>query len=149
MDSFWFCIAKVWSSSVLGCLYNSTFKLGEPVLSSNNACLAISSASKFWFWGTCMKSTWSYSWTSWFVSLRYFCILPSFASYSPFICHITNLESLLRSMFLAPKAFLVLSFVSMVSYFASLLVVGNWSRTPYLRVSPSGVLMMTPTPHLF
>ena len=48
-----------------------------------------------------------------------------FASYSPFVCPITSLESLLRSRFLALKALPILSPISMASYSASLLVAGN------------------------
>ena len=47
------------------------------------------------------------------------------ASYSPFVCPITSLESLLRSRFLALKALPILSPISMASYSASLLVAGN------------------------
>ena len=146
---FWLWITKVWSSSILGCLSTSTFKSGELIPSFDDACLATSSASEFWLQGTCLKPTWLNSWTNWFVNLRYFCILFSFSLYSPFICPITSLESLLRSRFLAPKALLILSPVSMTLYSASLLVARNWSRTPYLKVSPLGVLMITPTPPLF
>ena len=149
VQPFWLWMVKLWSSSMLGCLYTSTFKSGGSIPSSNDACFVTLFASEFWLRGTCMKSTWSNSQTNWFVNLRYFCILLSFASYSPFIYPIISLELLLRSMFLSPKALPILNLVSMSSYCASLLMVGNWSRTPYLRVSPLGVLMMTLTPHLF
>ena len=134
---------------MLGCFYTSIFKSSDIILYSDDACLANSSTSEFWFLGTYVKTTWSNSWVRWFVNLRYFCILSSFASHSPFICPITNLESLWRSNFLAPKAFLILSLINMASYSASLLVVGNWSCTLYPRTSPSGVMMMTLTPPLF
>lgn len=110
---------------MLGHFCTSTFQSGDIVPSSNDACLATSSAFKFWFLGTYVKSTRSNSWVRWFVNLRYLCILSSFVLYSPFICPITSLESLLRSMFLAPKALLILSPVSMASYSALLLVAGN------------------------
>ena len=122
---FWFWITKVQISLILRCLCTFTFKLGELVPSFDDACLATSFAYEFWLWGTCMKSTRSNSQTSWFINLRYFCILLSFALYSPFICPITSLESLLRSRFLTPKALLILSLVSMSSYSALLLVARN------------------------
>ena len=73
----WFWITKVWSSSILGCLCTSTFKSVEPVPSSDDACLATLSASKFYLQRICVKSTWLNSWTSCFINLRYFCILLS------------------------------------------------------------------------
>ena len=114
---------------MLRCLCNSTFKSSRFIPSSDNACLATLSASEFWLHGTCMKSSWSNSWINWLINLRYFCIWPSFASYSPFICPITSLELLLRSMFLAPRAFSILSPISTTSYSTSLLVARNWSHT--------------------
>ena len=79
VQPFWFRIIKVWNSSMQRCLYNSTFKSNGSIPSSNDAYLATLSASEFWLHGTCMKSSWSNSWINWFINLRYFCILPSFA----------------------------------------------------------------------
>ena len=129
---------------MLRCFYTSTFKSSKLVRSSDDACLTTSPASEFWLRGTCVKSTWLNSQTSWFLNLRYFCILPQFTSYSSLICPITSLELLLRSMFLAPKAFPILSPNSMASYFVLLLGARNCSCTPYLRISYSKVLMTTP-----
>ena len=106
--------------------------------SSNDTSFETLSATIFWHLGTCTNSTLSNSWVRCFVSWRYFCILSSFASYSPLICSITSFES-----------FLSLSPVSIPSYSVSLLVAENFSWTPYLSTSPSGVAMTTPTPLLF
>ena len=48
IQPFWFWITKVWISSILGCFCTSTFKSGELIPSSDNACLATSFASEFW-----------------------------------------------------------------------------------------------------
>ena len=134
---------------MLGYFWTSIFRSGGIDPSSDDAYLATSSTFEFWFWGTCMKATWSNSWAKCFVNLWYLCIPSSFALYSPFIYLITNLESLWRSRFLAPNAFPILSPVSMASYSASLLVAGYWSCTPYLSAFPSRVMMITLAPPFF
>ena len=141
--SFW--IAKVWIYLILGCFRTSIFKFVLVDPASNDAYFAISAAPIFWILGTCINFTRSNSWARCLVSLRYFCILSSFASYSSFICPTTSLESLRRSKFLAPNAFPTFSPVNIVSYSASLLVAENWSWTPYLSVSPFRVTIITPT----
>ena len=126
---FW--IPNVEISSILGCFWAS---ISKPMLvdpSFDDANFAISSAIIFWLLGICTNSTLSNSWVRRIVSLRYFYILSSFASYSSFICLITSLESLWRSKFLAPSAFPTLSLVSTPSY------------------SPFRVIMITPTPPFF
>ena len=45
--------------------------------------------------------------------------------------------------------FAILSPAKIALFSDSLLVVGNWSWTPYLKVSPSSEVMMTPTPPIF
>ena len=143
---FVFCIVSVGASSMLGCFCTSIakFLLNSP--SSDDASFEISSANAFWFLRTCINSTSSNSLIRCFVSLRHFCILSSFASYSPLICSITNFESLWINRFFTPSAFQSLNPVNMPSYSTSLLVAGNLNRTPYLRISPSGVVMTTPSP---
>ena len=61
----------------------------------------------------------------------------------------TSCESFLSKAILAPSALATLSPVSMALYSASVLVIRNWIWTPYFKVSPSGVVMTTPTPPLF
>ena len=118
-------------------------------LSSNDAYFMISSTIMFWLLRICTNSTLSNSCVKCFVSLRYFCILSSFDSYSSFICPITSLESLWRSRFLASRAFPTLSPVNIPSYSASLLVAGNFSWTSYLSICLSRVMMTTHTPPFF
>ena len=149
VQPFWLWTLRVWNYSMLGYFWTSTFRFGGMDHSFDNACLAISSASEFWFLGIYVNSTRSNSWAKCSDSLSYFCILSSFTLHSPFIFPITNLELLWRSRFLAPNAFPTLSPVSMASYSASLLVAGNWSCIPYLSTFPSGVMKMTPTPFFF
>ena len=103
----------------------------------------------FWLFGICTNSTLSNSYVKCFINLRYFCILSIFASYSSFIYPITNLESLWRSRFLAPRAFPTLSPVNIPSNSASLLMVKNFRWTLYLIISSSGMMITTPTPPLF
>ena len=88
------------------------------------------------------------SWVRCFVSRRYFYILSSFVSYFSLICPITSFESFWTNRFLTPSAFPSLSPISIPSYLASLLVVENFSWTPYLSTSPSGVVITTLTPPL-
>ena len=132
---------RCWGTSVLLALDS-----GKLVLLFDDAYLPTSFAFKFRLRGTCMKFTFSNSPIIWFVSFRYLCILVSFVSYSPLICPITSLESLFKSTFLALRDLATLSPVNIASYSDSLLVAGNWSCTPYFRMSPSGEVMMTPTP---
>ena len=146
---FVLCIVSVGASLMLGCFCTSIAKLLLSPPSSDNASFEISSASAFQFLGTYTNSTSSNSLVRCLVSLRYFCILSSFASYSPMICSTTSFESLQINRFFTPSAFPSLNPVNIPSYSVSLLVAGNLSRTPYLRISPSGVVMMTPTPPLF
>ena len=115
-------IANVGTSSMLGRFWTSMFNsmLVDP--SSDEAIFAISSAAVFWPLGIYTNSNLSNSWARCFVSLRYFCILSSFASYSSLIYLITNFESLWMSKFLTPSAFPSLSPISIPSYLASLLV---------------------------
>ena len=110
---------------------------------------AISSTSTFWSRGIWTNSVRLKLLTNWFVNLRYFCILVSFASNSSLICHMTSYESLLSKMFLAPSAWAILSLVNIAPYFASLLVTGNLSWTPCFKMSPSREVMTTPAPPLF
>ena len=130
---------------MLGHSWTSIFKHVLINPSFNNASFAISSAIMFLLRGICSNSTLS----NFGVSLRYFCFLFSFASYSYVICPNTSLELLWMSKYLAPNAFPTLSPNSTPSYSASLLVVGNFSWTPYLSVSPFGVVITTPTPPSF
>ena len=116
------------------------------VPSFDDASFETSFATIFWLLGIYTNSTLLNSWVRCFVSLRYFCILSSFASYSPLICPITSFESFWTNRFLAPSAFPSLSPVSIPSHSTSLLLAGNFSWTPYLSTSPSGVVMTTPTP---
>ena len=87
---FW--IANVEMSSMLGHFWAS---ISMPMLvdpSSDDASFTISSAIMFWLLGIYTNSTLSNFCIKRFVSLRYFFILSSFASYFPFICIITSLE---------------------------------------------------------
>lgn len=61
---------------------------------------------------------------------------------------ITNLESLFKSTLLDSIDLANLSPVSIASYFALLLVVGNWSWTLYFRMSPSDEVIKSLTPSL-
>ena len=54
---FAFCIVSVGVSSMLGCFCTSIAKLLFSSLSSDDASFEISSASVFWFLGTCINST--------------------------------------------------------------------------------------------
>ena len=120
-------IANVEISSMLGRFWTS---ISEPMPVdpfSNDASFTISFAVMFSLLGICMNSTLSNSYVKCFVSLRYFCTLSSFTSYSSFICPITSFESLWRRNFLAPSAFLTLSPVNIPLYLASLLVAGKFS----------------------
>ena len=114
------------------------------VSSSDNAILATSSTTIFWVLGIYTNSTLSNPWVRWFVNLRFFCILSSFASYSPLICPITSFELFWTNRFWAPSTFPSLSSISIPSYSASLLVAKNFSWTLYLSTSPSRVAMTTP-----
>ena len=134
---------------MLGCFWISIIKFLLSLPSSDDASFEISSASTFWFLGTCTNSTSSNYRVKCLVSLRYFCILSSFASYSPLICSTTSFESLWINRFFTPSAFPSLNPVNMPSYSTSLLVAGNLSWTPYLSISPSGLVMTTLTPGLF
>ena len=146
---FVLCIVSVGASSMLGCFCTSITKLLLYPPSFDNASFEISSASAFWFLRTCINSTSSNSLVKCLVSLRYFYILSSFASYSPLICSTTNFESLWINRSFTPSTFPSLNPINILSYSASLLVARNLSRTSYLRISPSGVVMTTPTPPLF
>ena len=134
---------------MLGCFWISTVKFLLSPPSSNDASFEISLASTFWFLGTCTNSTSSNSRVKCLVSLRYFYILSSFASYSPLIYSTTSFESLWINRFFAPSALPSLNPVNMPSYSASLLVAGNLSWTPYLSISLSGVVITTPPPSIF
>ena len=134
---------------MLGCFWTSIVKLLFNPHSFDDASFEISSATIFWFLRTCTNSTLSNSWVRCLVSLRYFCILSSFASYSPLICSITSFESLWTNRFFTPSVFSSLNPVNMPSYLASLLVAGNFSWTPYLSISLLGAVMTTLTPPLF
>ena len=120
-------IANVGTSSMLGRFWTSMSNsiLVDP--SFEKAIFAILSVATFWPFGICTNSNLSNSRARCFVSLRYFCILSSFASYSSLIYLITNFEVLWMSRFLSLSAFLSLSPVSIPSYLASLLVAGNFS----------------------
>ena len=91
---FVLCIVSVGASSMLGCFCISIAKLLLSPPSFDDASFEISSANAFWFLGTCINSTSSNSLVRCPVSLRYFYILSSFASYSPLICSTTSFESL-------------------------------------------------------
>ena len=54
---FVFCIVNVGASSMMGCFYTSIAKLLLSSPSSDDASFEISSASAFWFLGTCINST--------------------------------------------------------------------------------------------
>ena len=97
-------ITSVGTSSMLGCFWISTVKFLLSPHSSNDASFEISLASTFWFLGTCTNSTSSNSRVKCLVSLRYFYILSSFASYSPLIYSTTSFESLWINRFFAPSA---------------------------------------------
>ena len=77
--------------------------------------------------GIYVNSTWLNSCVKSFINFRYFCILSSFASNSPFIWPITSFESLWRSKYFTPNAFLTLNPVSTPSYSTSLFVARNTS----------------------
>ena len=115
-------IANVGTSLMLGRFWTSMFNsmLVDP--SSDEAIFAIKFTAVFWPLGIYTNSNLSNSWARCFVSLRYFYILSSFASYSSLIYLITNFESLWMSKFLTPSAFPSLSPISIPSYSASLLV---------------------------
>ena len=87
-------IANVGTSSMLGHFWTfmSNCVLTDP--SSNESIFVTSSTTMFWLLGIYVNSTLSISWVRRLISLRYFCILSSFASYSSFIYPIINLESL-------------------------------------------------------
>ena len=120
-------ITSVGTSSMLGCFWISIIKFLLSLPSSDDASFEISLASTFWFLGTCTNSTSSNYRVRCLVSLRYFCILSSFASYSPLICSTTSFESLWINRFFTPSAFPSLNPVNMPLYSTSLLVAGNLS----------------------
>ena len=91
---FVICIVSVGASSMLGCFCTSIAKSLLSPPSSDNASFEISLASAFWLLKAYINSTSSNSLVRCLVSLRYFCILSSFASYSPLICSTTSFESL-------------------------------------------------------
>ena len=124
---FVLCIVSVGASSMLGCFCTSIGKLLLSPPSSDDASFEISLASTFWFLGTCTNSTSSNYRVRCLVSLRYFCILSSFASYFPLICSTTSFESLWINRFFTPSAFPSLNPVNMPLYSTSLLVAGNLS----------------------
>ena len=75
---FVLCIVSVGAFSMLGCFCISIAKLLLSPPSFDDASFEISSASAFWFLGTCINSTSSNSLVRCPVSLRYFYILSSF-----------------------------------------------------------------------
>lgn len=133
------CIEKVWNFLMSGDYCISSFRSSRLIPSSDDA----------WLRGTCMKLTCSNSPIIWFVNFRYNFILLSFASYSLLICPITSFELFFKSTFLVPKDLAALSSVSIASYSTSLLMAGNWSYTPYFRMSPFREVMTIPTPPFF
>ena len=134
---------------MLGYFWISIVKLLLSLPSSNDASFEISSASTFWFLGTCTNSTSSNSHVRCLVSLRYFYILSSFTSYSPLICSTTNFESPWINRFFTLSAFLSLNPVNIPSYSASLLVARNLSRNSYLSISPLVAVITTSILPLF
>ena len=118
-------------------------------LASDNDCFASSSDPILWLLGICVNSTWSDSCVKSLVNFRYFYILSSFASNSPFIWPTMSFESLWKSKFLTLSAFLTLSPINTPLYSSSLLVAENSSWTQYLSISPSRVMIMNPILPLF
>ena len=93
-----------------------------------------------------LERTWPHQndWPSrWLVSSTF---ASSFASHLWFTCPTISLESLFITKFFMPRALSSLKLVSTALYSALLFVAGNWSCTPYLRMSLSGDIMMTSTP---
>ena len=132
------CIGKVWNSLILGEFCSSSLQSFILSWLSTEALHATSSASAFWSRGIWTNFARWKVFTSWFVNLRYFCILVSFASKSPLTCPMTSCKSLLSTIFSTLSAWVIRSPVNKASYSASLLVIGNLSWTPYLRTSFSG-----------
>ena len=143
-------IVNVGTSSMLG---RFCISITKPMLLVvpyfDDAIFATSSATIFWLLGVCTNSILSNSSVRCFVSLRYFYILSSFASYSSLICLITSFESFWTNRFLALSAFPSLSPVNISLYSTSLLVAENFSWTSYLSTSSLRVVMTTLTPPFY
>ena len=131
---------------MLGEFYSSNFQLFTSPGLCAEALRAILSASVFWSRGIWMNSVWRKVLTNWFTSLRYFCILVSFASKFPLTCPMMSCESLFSTILWAPSVLAILKPASKASYSASLLVIGNLSWTPYSRTSFSSEVMTIPAP---